>query len=190
MRPSGRSAHAIAGALTVAAITLATSSASAETRFEFVGSTGWMHGSVYDVPVNLAELQLGLGAYVGIHDETGSVEILGTGSLKRGSTQYGRTMLGLDFLGFEAVYHYQWVRLGLGARLGSMQVARATSPNGSETEDGVAVEGYMLAGVEPFAIGGRPVFFEAQARAIHWLDSMPSFWLGAGIRFCGPGCAR
>jgi hypothetical protein len=155
--------------------------------FAFDASAGWLHTSVFDTRLEMADVRLGFGGSWQTPRGFG-VELLGTFGLQLGRTQAGRSLTGGEPFGGELIFHYAWFRFGLGARFGGLQVARSTS---DQSDDYAIGDAYGGIGVEPFAIDHSwPMFFDVEAHALAWGgQSMHGFELRAGIRFCGKDCA-
>lgn len=155
-------------------------------RFSVAPSGGWMYFQQYGVPIQTFDGQIALGAAFPKGVNGIAIDADGLVTFKRGKTEMGRDVSGVG-LGGEMVMHIDWVRIGFGLRVGGLSVARSSS-NGAET--GPQLDLYASAGVEPFAIDGMPVFFEARLHGMLWGEGAAAYFLGAGLRWCNGGCPK
>ncbi len=188
--PIGIAASALAAFTTVAFTTVAFTAVDARAaegpnRFSTTMSAGWMHTSVFSVPIDTAAISLGIG-FTHQRPHGFGVDIHGTIGARVGRTKAGRSVGGFEPSGVALVFHYDWFRIGLGTALGAMNVERSTN---GESQGGLYATVYGSVGVEPLAVSGRPLFVEAQFHQVAWSDrDMNAFVLAVGARFCGAGC--
>ncbi len=140
----------------------------------------WVHAWVYGVPLDLADVDAAIGGTIGGREL--GVDILGTASFLVGRTDAGRSMSGVAPLGLELRLRYTWLRVGLGARLGSLGVTRSTD-GGRESH--LFGDAWLGLGVEPLEIGrDGALFVDARGHLMSWGDAaVRGFSIGAGARF-------
>jgi len=149
----------------------------------FDTSLGWMPWKQFGVPINLGYLRIGLGG--SLRQDSGfAIEAFANLSYLFGRTASGRSLAGYTSVGGEIVFHYDWVRAGVGFRLGELYEKRASN---LEWFGHFFSEAHLAIGIEPFEYRGMAAHISGTLHKLGWGEvGSTALGLVFGVRWVGP----